>query len=905
MKDNYLKKELYELIKTDESIFDFIQESSLDGLWYWDLENPEEEWMNPKFWTVLGYNPEEMPHKSTAWQNIINQDDLKVALDNFTKHCENPNHPYDQIVRYTHHKDGSTVWIRSRGLAIRDNSGKPVRMLGAHNDVTELKKAENEFNVRSAIFHEAEKITKTGSWELDVQTGQTLWSDEVYAIYEVDKNFEHNKAKAIEFVHPDDREVILNALSKATSEQIPFDEELRFITANKTEKWVRSLGKPIVENGKVSRIIGVISDVTERKQIETDLQERIKELDCLQTLSKLIEEEENLDLLLQKFVVVMPISWFYPEIACARILFEGRRYQSDNFSETDWKQIDDIKVMGKKVGTIEVCYLEECPVRDEGPFLKEERRLINLISERLGRFIEHKRVEEKLRENEKKYRLLFETMVQGVVYHDAEGGVISANPAAERILGLSFDQMQGRLPFDQRWGIINEDGTEIPVTDYPAAITLRTGKVFGPEVRGVFHPDKNAHIWVSIIAVPLFRQGETKPFQVYAMFEDITERKKAEEALQESEDRFKKLSSFTFEGTVVHKNGVVIDVNQSAVNLIGYNRDEIIGMNVFKIIQPDYHARVKENITKEIATPYQVVVMKRDGSTFDAEIEARNITHNGEHFRVACVRDITERKKAEEALKESEEKFRLITENATDVIWILNVTKEKFTYISPSVYNLRGYTPEEAMQEDIHQSLTPESAKEVLESIGEILPGFLANPEEMSKKTYRNELNQYCKDGSIIWIETNTRYQFNSNNEVEVIGISRNITERKKAEEALQESEKRFQKMLGVVPDMISIQNPEMDILYSNWHGLASVPQNKQLLHTKCYKTYRNYDDICSDCFAKTVMETRKLTSKETQFPKINGMISVLSQFLITIIMLKCLWNGCVTSPSRSRPKKN
>jgi len=137
----YLKKELYELIRTDERIFDFIQDSSLDGLWYWDLENPENEWMNAKFWTVLGYDPNEMPHQSNAWQDIINQDDLKLAQDNFNKHCENPDHPYDQIVRYTH-KDGSTVWIRCRGLAIRDNNGKPIRMVGAHQDVSDLKKSE-------------------------------------------------------------------------------------------------------------------------------------------------------------------------------------------------------------------------------------------------------------------------------------------------------------------------------------------------------------------------------------------------------------------------------------------------------------------------------------------------------------------------------------------------------------------------------------------------------------------------------------------------------------------------------------------------------------------------------------------------------------------------------------------
>lgn len=149
--DNYLKKELYELIKTDEKIFDFIQESSLDGMWYWDLENPENEWMNPKFWTVLGYNPDEMPHKSSAWQNIINQDDLKLAIENFTRHCQDPNHPYNQIVRYTH-KNGSTVWIRCRGMAIRNESGKPVRMLGAHQDITEEKLLQSDIEKSTQIY---------------------------------------------------------------------------------------------------------------------------------------------------------------------------------------------------------------------------------------------------------------------------------------------------------------------------------------------------------------------------------------------------------------------------------------------------------------------------------------------------------------------------------------------------------------------------------------------------------------------------------------------------------------------------------------------------------------------------------------------------------------------------------
>ena len=76
MKDHYLKNELYELIQSDRRIFEFLQEASLDGMWYWDLENMEHEWMSSKFWKVLGYDPEEMPHNPAAWQDIINPDDL-------------------------------------------------------------------------------------------------------------------------------------------------------------------------------------------------------------------------------------------------------------------------------------------------------------------------------------------------------------------------------------------------------------------------------------------------------------------------------------------------------------------------------------------------------------------------------------------------------------------------------------------------------------------------------------------------------------------------------------------------------------------------------------------------------------------------------------------------------------
>ncbi|MEL7164884.1 MAG: ATP-binding protein [Pseudomonadota bacterium] len=139
--EHYLETELNTLIQSDPEMWRFLQQGSLDGVWYWDLEHPEAEWMSPEMWRLLGVDPATRRHDPAEWQDLIFQDDLQIALQNFQKHCADPNYPYDQIVRYRH-ADGSTVWVRCRGMAIRDNTGKPIRMLGAHNDLTAVKRGE-------------------------------------------------------------------------------------------------------------------------------------------------------------------------------------------------------------------------------------------------------------------------------------------------------------------------------------------------------------------------------------------------------------------------------------------------------------------------------------------------------------------------------------------------------------------------------------------------------------------------------------------------------------------------------------------------------------------------------------------------------------------------------------------
>jgi len=160
-----------------------------------------------------------------------------------------------------------------------------------------------------------------------------------------------------------------------------------------------------------------------------------------------------------------------------------------------------------------------------------------------------------LRESEIKYRELYDTMLQGVVYQDAEGRVISANTAALEILGASLDQLQGKLPFDSDWKIIYEDGRNFRSSHHPAMKALHSGKSVNNVMMGIFHPSEQAYRWVIVSANPQFRKGEHRPYQVYTNFTDITERKRAsqerEKLIEELEIKNRELERFVY--TISHE----------------------------------------------------------------------------------------------------------------------------------------------------------------------------------------------------------------------------------------------------------------------------------------------------------------------------------------------------------------
>ncbi|MCD6364281.1 MAG: response regulator, partial [Planctomycetes bacterium] len=144
------------------------------------------------------------------------------------------------------------------------------------------------------------------------------------------------------------------------------------------------------------------SEIVEREKLLYDMSDRVKENRCLYALSKLTQAPNvTLPAILQSLAELLPLGWHYSEIACGRVMLDGKEYKTDNFKETQWIQSVDIEVFREKRGTIDVCYLRECPQLDEGPFLKEERDLIDALAEYLSRVIERKEAEEGLQQAKK------------------------------------------------------------------------------------------------------------------------------------------------------------------------------------------------------------------------------------------------------------------------------------------------------------------------------------------------------------------------------------------------------------------------------------------------------------------------------------------------------------------------
>jgi diguanylate cyclase (GGDEF)-like protein/PAS domain S-box-containing protein len=386
-----------------------------------------------------------------------------------------------------------------------------------------------------------------------------------------------------------------------------------------------------------------------------------------------------------------------------------------------------------------------------------------------------KKAEEALRESEELYRSILNASPDTIMITDLAGRIQMASPVALTMFGFNVEkEILGHLLTD--FFVLNDQ-------DRAAFnIALRSqGALSGPsEYRGLRTDGSSFDLELNGTFI---RDAEGQPAKLIFILRDISRRKQANQDLQKWANIFKHAQwgvvASNTEGTKFEL------MNPAFAQMHGYTVEELNSTAIAEVFAPEVRGELPEvfrTINETGHYIFESLHIRKDGSTFPVFIDATAIKDDSGKvlYRAVNVQDITERKKAEDALKISEEKYRLLTENASDVIWVLNLSRNKFTYISPSVYYLRGFTAEEAMNQPLEEALTPESLVIVKEFSLRNMNEFLLNSDE--PKYYIQEIQQRCKNGNIVWVEISAKYRYNSVGEIEIVGVSRNIEERKKSE---------------------------------------------------------------------------------------------------------------------------
>ena len=460
-----------------------------------------------------------------------------------------------------------------------------------------------------------------------------------------------------------------------------------------------------------------------------------------------------------------------------------RKVFKDNFP--NFKSLGSIlgvefEMIKKDGSTIFVSYDGKINYEHDGSF-RQTHCVFKDISER-------KLAEHELQQSEGKFRAIANYTVDWESWFGTDGKYLWVNPAVERMTGYSADEILAMPDFITTL-IAEEDRAQVAIRFQEA---LQGGRGSNYEFRIL--RKEGTQLWVGASWQSIFdSQGNSLGVRVSCR--DITERKRAEQELKESEQRYRTLSEATFEGIAFSEAGVLIDANTQLLKILGYKYHEIIGKPVIELIHPDDREEVKRKMNISYNKPYENRVICKDGSVITVETRASHFLYRGRDIRVTALRDITERQRAVEELKQSEKSFRTLIESAPEAIFVQS--RGRFDYVNPAMLELFGAsTPEELLGKEIMERMAPEYHEAIRERI------------RMQRKTGKAaplmEQEYLRLDGSRVPVETTAIAMRFEDREAHMVFV-RDITDRKLAEKALRESGERYRLLFDGITDAVYV----------------------------------------------------------------------------------------------------
>ncbi len=763
--------------------------------------------VNDRFCEIVGYTREELGGISVF--DLISAEDFEADYERGDRMLAGELRDYTEekcIVG----KDGRRVWINLTVSLVHDASDEPRYFIAIVEDISQRRQAEEGLRLRDrAIAASSNGIIISDPNQPD---DPIIY---VNAGFERITGYTSQEVMGLNcrFLQGEDREQPdLDELRAAIREGCECTVILRNYKKDGTLFWNELRVSPVRdERGRLVHFIGVQNDVTERYRAEETVRESEKRFRAL------VQNASDIIIVLDSDGAIR-----YESPALERIL-GYKPEERIGKSISDLVQPDDLE----HVARVFEAYINDPDTHQtveyrvqarDGAWRHFEGIGNNLIDDPSVRGIvvnardvtDRKRAEQEIKDSEEKYRTLFETMTQGVVYQDSEGRITSANPAAERILGLSLKQMQGRAFQDPRGRTIREDGSEFSGWEHPISIASNTGEKVENEVMRVYVPERDGYRWIRVDAVPQFRPGEDHPYQSYAIFEDISGRKKAEDDLQWSE------GSLAEAQRIAHLGNWYFDVARNRTywsaelyRIFGLESQEFIPAykTFLNYVHPEDKKLVRDTVRAAwdgidcSSVEYRVVRAGGEVRTVITRYEcARDASGRPERL-IGTVQDVTEREQAERALREGEERYRAVVEQATEGILLVDVDSKRLLEANAAYQELLGYSSEEILELTLYD-LVPYPRYDMDCYVQRVL-------EQSSYVS--GERRHRRKDGSLVDVEVRANVISYGGREV-ICMLIRDITERKQNEAKL----RRQATLINLSHDAIVVRDTDGAISYWN-----------------------------------------------------------------------------------------
>ncbi len=845
---------MQDALRASEERFRSLVETISD--WVWEVDRSGAyTYSSPQIYDLLGYRPEEILGKTIF--DLMTPEEAQRIGAQFRDAVANQK-PLDRLENVARHKDGHLVVLETSGVPFLDAYGGVWGYRGIDRDITNRKQAESQREAALKALRESEEKFRTLS---DKSPNMIFINVQGRVVYANKRSEEVTGYTAEEFYSEDFNFLDLVAPNYRGALKANFDKHLRgediapyeYVLIAKDGRRVNAiLASKLIDYGGQTAILGIVTDITERKRAEEQIQLWGQIVQQMKDAVVLTESTPESRIRYVNDAFCAMYGYAKDEILgqSSSVLLAG--------DYSDYVRL--VAERDEAVARAGEYRAEYCDRRKDGStfwvsntssvlYIGEARESYDLGIVR--DITERKRSEKALRESERKYRGVIEN-IQDVFYRsDLKGCLLMASPSGAKMFGYdSIDEMIG-LPLDSFWPN-PEDRQQLlarvkatgSANDFEAVLQRKDGAIFNASFAVHFYYDEHGNLMgtegiirditerkraesqreaalaalyetnetlralvqsspLAIIAIdrdghvtlwnpaaeqmfgwqereisgqflPLISEDKQDEYGIVrdrvlrgevitdletrrrrkdgssvdvslstaplrdaqgnvvgsmGVCVDITQRKQMEEALQDSERRFRTLAEASFEGIGLARQGLIQDLNDQLAQMLGYSREELLGTRTADYVAPEHRALVSEFIRSGRREVYEHLALRKDGTTFPVEIRARSTYMGDQDVRVTAIRDITERKRAEaqreaalKALQESEERFQLFMQHFPGLAYIkdaatrvLFANQEFATQLNLAPAEILGKTNEEIFQAEFAEQITADDRR-VLES---------------------------------------------------------------------------------------------------------------------------------------------------------------------------------------------